>query len=141
SVRERKGVTAMYPANQAVEEIMGRLGGSVTAADETLVSTPWAGTARMWAHFPFTQWVTAWLVHQFLKQAHSRHINLSLYVHLGLRLTLPQTKPPLKELGPEQGNTGGLNETLNRGWIEYANRRPLAAALDAVYARVTGAAD
>src|SRR5699024_12140608 len=28
AVRERKGVTAMYPANQAVEEILGRLGGS-----------------------------------------------------------------------------------------------------------------
>src|SRR5699024_2933971 len=85
AVRERKGVTAMYPANQAVEEILGRLGGSVTAADETLFSTLSAVTATMSAHFAFLQSITAWLVDQ-------------------------------------------------------ANRGRLAAALDAVCARVTGAA-
>src|SRR5699024_6815097 len=47
AVRERKGVTAMYPANQAVEELLGHLGGSVTAADETLFSTLSAVTATM----------------------------------------------------------------------------------------------
>lgn len=139
AVRERKGVTAMYPANQAVEEILGRLGGSVTAADETLFSTLSAVTATMSAHFAFLQSITAWLVDQGWKQADADHFIRGQFVGLGT--TLAETDTPIKELVADHETPGGLNEQLNREWMDEANRGRLAAALDAVYARVTGAAD
>src|SRR5699024_2258017 len=121
AVRERKGVTAMYPANQAVEELLGHLGGSVTAADETLFSTLSAVTATMSAHFAFLQSITAWLV--------------------GLATSLAETDTPIAELVADHETPGGLNEQLNREWMDEANRGRLAAALDAIYARVTGSSD
>jgi len=139
AVRERKGVTAMYPANQAVEEILGRLGGSVTAADETLFSTLSAVTATMSAHFAFLQSITAWLVDQGWEQADADHFIRGQFVGLGT--TLAETDTPIKELVADHETPGGLNEQLNREWMDEANRGRLAAALDAIYARVTGAAD
>src|SRR5699024_6951629 len=139
AVRERKGVTAMYPANQAVDEILGRLGGSVTAADETLFSTLSAVSATMSAHFAFLQSIPASLGDQGWEQADADHFIRGQFVGLGT--TLAETDTPIKELVAGHETPGGLNEQLNREWMDEANRGRLAAALDAVYARVTGAAD
>ena len=139
AVRERKGVTAMYPANQAVEELLGHLGGSVTAADETLFSTLSAVTATMSAHFAFLQSVTAWLVDQGWDQADADHFIRGQFVGLGT--TLAETDTPIEELVADHETPGGLNEQLNREWMDEANRGRLAAALDAIYARVTGSSD
>src|SRR5699024_1950802 len=139
AVRERKGVTAMYPANQAVEELLDHLGGSVTAADETLFSTLSAVTATMSAHFAFLQSITAWLVDQGWDQADADHFIRGQFVGLGT--TLAETDIPIEELVADHETPGGLNEQLNREWMDEANRGRLAAALDAIYARVTGSSD
>ena len=139
AVRERKGVTAMYPANQVVEELLGHLGGSVTAADETLFSTLSAVTATMSAHFAFLQSITAWLVDQGWDQADADHFIRGQFVGLGT--TLGETDTPIADLVADHETPGGLNEQLNREWMDEANRGRLAAALDSVYARVTGSSD
>src|SRR5699024_2059788 len=128
AVRERTGVTAMYPANQAVEGLLDHLGGSVTAADETLLSTLSAVTATMTAHFAFLQSMTAWLVDQGWDQADDDHFIRGQFVGLGT--TLAETDTPIEELVADHETPGGLNEQLNREWMDEANRGRLAAALD-----------
>ncbi|WP_166822781.1 NAD(P)-binding domain-containing protein [Brevibacterium limosum] len=135
AVRERKGVTAMYPANDAVEELQGRLGGSVTAADETMFSTLSAVTATMSAHFAFLQTITTWLVDRGWDQADADHFIRGQFVGLGT--TLAETTEPINDLVAAHETPGGLNEMLNQEWMNEANRTALASALDAVFARVT----
>src|SRR5699024_2580690 len=96
-------------------------------------------TATMSAHFAFLQSITAWLVDQGWKQADADHFIRGQFVGLGT--TLAETDTPIKELVADHETPGGLNEQLNREWMDAANRCRLAAALDAAYAHVTGAAD
>ncbi|MEY9259264.1 pyrroline-5-carboxylate reductase [Brevibacterium epidermidis] len=138
AVRERKGVTAVYPANDAVEELLNHLGGSVIAADETMFSTLSAVTATMSAHFAFLQTITAWLVARGWDQADADHFIRGQFVGLGT--TLAQTTDPIDDLVAAHETPGGLNEMLNNEWMDKANRKSLASALDAVFDRVTGSA-
>lgn len=135
AVRECKGVTAVYPANDAVEELLSHLGGSVTAADETMFSTLSAVTATMSAHFAFLQTITTWLVDRGWNQADADHFIRGQFVGLGT--TLAQTDDPIDNLVAAHETPGGLNEMLNNEWMNDANRDSLAAALDAVLDRVT----
>src|SRR5699024_3356016 len=96
AVSERKGVTAMYPANQAVGRVLGRLGGAVTAAVGTLCSALAAVTATMPAHFAFLQSITAWLVDQGWEQADADHFIRGQFVRLGT--TLAETDTPIQDL-------------------------------------------
>jgi pyrroline-5-carboxylate reductase len=137
AVRERKGVTAMYPANDTVEELLGRLGGSVTAADETMFSTLSAVTATMSTHFAFLQTITAWLVDRGWDQADADHFIRGQFVGLGT--TLAQTDDSIGDLVAAHETPGGLNEMVNREWMDENNRAGLAATLDRVFERVTKA--
>src|SRR5699024_4668161 len=127
------------PANHAVEELLGHLGGSVTAADETPFSTLSAVTATMSAHFAFLQSITAWLVDQVWDQDDTDHFIRGQLGGLGTKLA--ETDTPIEELVSDHETPGGLNEQLNREWMDEAIRGRLAAALDAIYARVTGSSD
>lgn len=136
AVRERKGVTAMFPADGDVEALLDLLGGSVTAADETKFSTLSAVTATMSAHFAFLQTITAWLVDRGWDQADADHFIRGQFVGLGT--TLDQSEAPIADLVPAHETPGGLNEQVNRDWMDDTNRANLAAALDRVFIRVTG---
>ncbi|GAA1515501.1 NAD(P)-binding domain-containing protein [Brevibacterium permense] len=136
AVRERKGVTAMFPADGDVEALLDLLGGSVTAADETKFSTLSAVTATMSAHFAFLQTITAWLVDRGWDQADADHFIRGQFIGLGT--TLDQSEAPIADLVAAHETPGGLNEQVNRDWMDDTNRANLAAALDRVFIRVTG---
>ncbi|WP_166973323.1 NAD(P)-binding domain-containing protein [Brevibacterium atlanticum] len=137
AVRERMGVTAMYPADHDVEALLDLLGGSVTAEDETKFSTLSAVTATMSAHFAFLQTITAWLVDRGWDQADADHFIRGQFVGLGT--TLDQSEAPIADLVAAHETPGGLNEQVNRDWMDETNRANLAATLDAVFERVTNA--
>lgn len=136
AVRERKGVTAMFPADGDVEALLDLLGGSVTAADETKFTTLSAVTATMSAHFAFLQTITAWLVDRGWDQADADHFIRGQFIGLGT--TLDQSEAPIADLVAAHETPGGLNEQVNRDWMDDTNRANLAAALDRVFIRVTG---
>ena len=56
---------------------------------------------------------------------------------VGLGTTLAQTDEPIDNLVAAHETPGGLNEMLNNAWMDETNRNSLAAALDAVFDRVT----
>ncbi|MGO3024702.1 MAG: NAD(P)-binding domain-containing protein [Brevibacterium sp.] len=136
AVRERKGVTAMFPADGDVEALLDLLGGSVTAADETKFSTLSAVTATMSAHFACLQTIAAWLVDRGWDQADADHFIRGQFVGLGT--TLDQSEAPIADLVAAHETPGGLNEQVNRDWMDDTNRANLAAALDRVFIRVAG---
>lgn len=135
AVRERKGVTAMFPANSDVEGLLDILGGSVAAKNETMFSTLSAVTATMSAHFAFLQTITAWLVDQGWDQADADHFIRGQFVGLGT--TLDQSEAPIADLVAAHETPGGLNEMLNADWMNEDNRAHLENALDRIFERVT----
>lgn len=135
AVRERKGVTAMFPPNEEVEQLLAVLGGSVTAETETMFSTLSAVTATMSAHFAFLKTITSWLVERGWNSDDADLFIRGQFVGLGT--TLAETDDSIDELVAAHETPGGLNEMLNREWMDEANRSGLATALDRIYARVT----
>ncbi|WP_309131547.1 NAD(P)-binding domain-containing protein [Brevibacterium sp.] len=137
AVRERRGVTAMFPAEPAVEEIFDALGGTVAAADEAQFNTLSAVTATMSAHFAFVAGIAAWLEAQGWDRADAEHFVRGEFV--GLATTLADPETPLPDLIHGHETPGGLNEMLRREWMGEDNQARLAQALDHVHDRVRGA--
>ncbi|RBP61681.1 pyrroline-5-carboxylate reductase [Brevibacterium sanguinis] len=136
AVRERRGVTAVFPAHPATEEIFDSLGGTVVAADEAQFSTLSAATATMSAHFAFLTGIADWLEAQGWSRADAEHFVRGEFGGLATALEDPNTS--LSDLIPAHETPGGLNEMLRAEWMDEDNRARLARALDHVHERVTG---
>ncbi|RAE56004.1 NAD(P)-binding domain-containing protein, partial [Burkholderia multivorans] len=91
AVRERRGVTAVFPAESA-----DRLGGTVVAETEAMFSTLSATTATMSAHFAFLEVITDWLIDQGWARTDAETIVRGQFVGLGT--TLAETDTPISEL-------------------------------------------
>ncbi len=137
AVRERRGVTAVFPAHPAAEEIFEALGGTVVAEDESQFSTLSAATATMSAHFAYLTGIADWLEAQGWSRADAEHFVRGEFV--GLATTLADPSTSLSDLVGAHETPGGLNEMLRSEWMDEDNRGRLARALDHVHDRVTGA--
>ncbi|HCG55561.1 MAG: NAD(P)-binding domain-containing protein [Brevibacterium aurantiacum] len=136
-VRERRGVTAVFPAHAEVEDFFNTLGGSVVAETEELFSTLSATTATMSAYYVYLQTIADWLVGQGWDRNDAERIVRGQFAGLGNTLTTTDASFSALVAGHE--TPGGLNEMLHREWLDEDNRDALAASLDRVFARVTGA--
>lgn len=136
AVRERRGVTAVFPAEATTVELFDRLGGTVVAETEAMFSTLSATTATMSAHFAYLEVITDWLITQGWSRTDAEAIVRGQFVGLGS--TLAETDTPVSELVAAHETPGGLNAQLRSTWMDDGNRARLAAALTAVLDRVTG---
>ena len=136
AVRERRGVTAVFPAESATVELFDRLGGTVVAETEAMFSTLSATTATMSAHFAFLEVITDWLIDQGWARTDAETIVRGQFVGLGT--TLAETDTPISELVAAHETPGGLNAQLRAAWMDEATRARLAGALTAVLERVRG---
>ncbi|WP_231442384.1 NAD(P)-binding domain-containing protein [Brevibacterium zhoupengii] len=135
-VRERQGVTAVYPAHPEVEEFFNALGGTVVADTEELFSTLSATTATMSAYYAYLQTIADWLVGQGWDRADADRIVRGQFAGLGNKLAA--TDSSFADLVTGHETPGGLNEMLHHEWMNEDNSAALSASLDRVFARVTG---
>lgn len=134
-VRERRGVTPVYPTHSEVEEFFDVLGGTVVADTEELFSTLSATTATMSAYYAYLQTIADWLVGQGWDRTDAERIVRGQFAGLGN--TLVTTDTSFADLVTGHETPGGLNEMLHREWIDEDNRAALSATLDRVFTRVT----
>lgn len=134
-VRERRGVTPVYPAHPEVEEFFDVLGGTVVAETEELFSTLSATTATMSAYYACLQTIADWLVGQGWDRTDAERIVRGQFAGLGN--TLATTETSFADLVTGHETPGGLNEMLHREWMNEDNRAALSATLDRVFTRVT----
>lgn len=134
-VRERRGVTPVFPAHAEVEEFFDTLGGTVVAETEELFSTLSATTATMSAYYAYLQAIADWLVGQGWNRKDAERIVRGQFAGLGN--TLATTDTSFSDLVAGHETPGGLNEMLHREWMDEDNRAALSASLDRVFARVT----
>ena len=135
-VRERRGVTPVYPGHSEVERFFDSLGGTVVAATEELFSTLSATTATMSSYYAFLQGIADWLVEQGWERAAAERIVRGQFAGLGN--TLATTDTPLSDLIKGHETPGGLNEMLHREWMDANNHAALSRSLDRIFARVSG---
>lgn len=134
-VRERRGVTPVFPARAEVEEFFDTLGGTVVAETEGLFSTLSATTATMSSYYAYLQGIADWLVGQGWDRSDAERIVRGQFAGLGN--TLATTDTSFSDLVTGHETPGGLNEMLHREWMNEDNRAALSASLDRVFARVT----
>lgn len=134
-VRERRGVTPVFPTHSVVEEFFDILGGSVVAESEELFSTLSATTATMSAYYAYLQTIADWLVGQGWDRTDAERIVRGQFAGLGN--TLATTEASFSDLVSDHETPGGLNEMLHREWMDQDNRAALSASLDRVFDRVT----
>ncbi|GEB23663.1 MAG: NAD(P)-binding domain-containing protein [Brevibacterium sp.] len=135
-VRERQGVTAVYPDHPQVEEFFDVLGGTVVAETEQLFSTLSATTATMSAYYAYLQTIADWLVSQGWGRVDADRIIRGQFAGLGNKLST--TDSSFADLVAGHETPGGLNEMLHREWMDENNVAALSTSLDRVFARVTG---
>ncbi|GAA1933450.1 pyrroline-5-carboxylate reductase [Brevibacterium antiquum] len=135
-VRERRGVTPVYPGHSEVERFFDTLGGTVVAATEELFSTLSATTATMSSYYAFLQGIADWLVEQGWERAAAERIVRGQFAGLGN--TLATTDTPFSDLVKGHETPGGLNEMLHREWMDANNHAALSRSLDRIFARVSG---
>lgn len=136
-VRERRGVTAVFPAHAEVEGFFDVLGGAVVAETEDLFSTLSATAATMSAYYAYLQTIADWLVEQGWERTDAERIVRGQFAGLGN--TLAATDTSFADLVTGHETPGGLNEMLHREWMDESNRAALSTTLDRVFTRVTGA--
>ena len=135
-VRERRGVTPVFPAHAEVEEFFDALGGTVVAETEELFSTLSATTATMSSYYAYLQGIADWLVGQGWDRADAERIVRGQFAGLGN--TLATTDTSFADLVAGHETPGGLNEMLHREWMDEDNHAALSRSLDRIFERVTG---
>ncbi|SDS79981.1 pyrroline-5-carboxylate reductase [Brevibacterium sandarakinum] len=136
-VRERRGVTPVFPAHAVVEEFFDTLGGTVVAESEELFSTLSGTTATMSSYYAYLQGIADWLVVQGWERTDAERIVRGQFAGLGN--TLATTDTSFSDLVAGHETPGGLNEMLHREWMDEDNRAALSSALDRIFERVTKA--
>lgn len=135
AVSERRGVTAIYPADPVVEELFTTLGESVVVESEDVFAALSAVTATVSSHLAYLDVIAGWLGRHGLDGAEADQFVRGLF--LGVGTALEDRTTPLSDLVGAHETPAGLNEQVRRTWFDPQSAG-LEAALDGVLRRVTG---
>lgn len=135
AVSERRGVTAIYPADPVVEELFTSLGEPVVVESEDVFAAFSAVTATVSSYLAYLDVIAGWLGRHGLDAPGADQFVRGLFHGVGTALDDHDTT--LSDLVGDHETPAGLNEQVRRTWFD-PNRAELEAALDEVLRRVTG---
>ena len=133
-VSARRGLTPVFPVGSAAAEVFRPLGGVVELADEAAFEAFSAASATVAAHFTYLDAVAAWMADHGVARADADPFVAAVFA--GLDYTLHGAR--LADLGREHTTPGGINALVDRRLRDAGLQDEVAAALDAVLARLTG---
>jgi pyrroline-5-carboxylate reductase len=134
AVRQRQGITAIYPAHASVEALFDRLGGTLVAPNPAALDALSASTATISAYVNYVATVARWVAHHGVElHAAERYVRR---MFLGIDAALADEATSLSDLGKSHETPGGINEQLRASWFDKQNRTALGKALDDILERV-----
>ncbi|OLP58110.1 pyrroline-5-carboxylate reductase [Xaviernesmea oryzae] len=133
-VAERKGVTALYPPDEAVSSLFDRLGRAIACESREDYDLLAAASALMGTYFGMMEHLTGWLTEKGMAQEKARAYLAPLFASLAQ--TASQSDLPLDELRAEFSTRGGLNEQVFRDFEQKGGTAALTAAMDRVLTRI-----
>lgn len=134
SVREQRGVTAVFPRNATTEATFSQVGDVVVSDSEDLFSALSAATATISSHLSFLAAVSTWLERQGWSADAAERFVRTVFSGVGSGLT--DHSRSLSELIGAHETPQGINESLRQEWLTPANRAGLEQALTNIHDRV-----
>lgn len=134
-VAERRGVTAIFPADAEVEALFADLGTAVACAtlmDYDLLAT---ASAVMGSYFGVMDHVVGWLKDKGLPETSARAYLAPLFVSLS-GVAAAESGRSLEALRHEYSTKGGLNEQMFSRFCAEGGTAALTTALESVLERV-----
>lgn len=131
--RQRAVPTVLYPSHPAAEALFDVLGGTVAAPDLATFDTLAAVTATISSLLGVVEATADWAALQGVPADVA-----DAYVQAMAASTMAALagEGAARGLAAAHETPGGLNEQVRESWLDDANRRALAAALDQVRARL-----
>ena len=135
SVARRQGPTAFFPPHPTVKALFASLGTAIELGDETAFHAFAAGTAMMASYFQFAHTIERWMAGNGVAQAEA-HAFVGQML-LGLAGHWAETpERDFAQLADEHQTLGGINEQIRTHLTDVGAFAEVAAALDAVKARL-----
>lgn len=135
AVATRESVTPVHPSGPAVEELFGRLGGSMVVEDELAFESIAAASATVAAYFGYLGAIAGWLGSRGIPEDGARRYVAATFAALAGELGAPD--PDFTALANAHATPGGLNEQFARDLAKAGVYDAVTAGLDAVLARTT----
>lgn len=133
SVARRLGPIPYYPADPAVEALLGRLGQPQAVASEAELHRLWTVTGLISSHYAQLAAIQAWCARAGTRPELARDYLLAM---AGALDRMAEGGADLDDLAREAATPGGLNE-MALGMLRAGSLFPdLDAALDAILARI-----
>jgi pyrroline-5-carboxylate reductase len=134
AVRQRRGITALYPGHPVVEELFNQLGGTVVAPRPEILDAFSAATASISTHLHYLDTVARWMTRQGVApDAAERYVRT---MFSGVEAALDDYGTSLADLGQAHETPGGINEQLRSTWFTSGNQAGLEQALEDIRQRV-----
>ncbi len=134
-VEERKGVTAIFPPNEAASCLFELLGGAVETETKNEFDLLAAATSLMGTYFGLANHIVGWLAQEGLPAEKGRAFVAPLLAQLAVRAAEDNTTP-LDVLSAEFSTKGGLNEQLLRDFHRLGGLEALSSSLNSVLERI-----
>jgi len=136
-VARRQGPTAIYPASPVAKTLFDALGSAIELSDEKRFDAFTAATGLMATYFRFVDTAAKWMSEQGVAPEQAdRYVRQLFWGVAGTAMAAPERS--LGELVDEHQTRGGINEQVRTHLEVKGMFRELAAALDAVRARLAG---
>lgn len=134
AVRERQGLTALFPEHPIAQALFTQLGDTIQAPNEETFGALSTATATVSAYLQYLSVVARWLAHQGMGIEAADLFVRSTFEGLGSALR--DVDEPLRTLSRGHETPHGLNEQVRTTWFDAANQAALTATLDQVLHRV-----
>jgi pyrroline-5-carboxylate reductase len=136
-VRERNGVTAIYPPDATIARLFDTLGTAVECTSRKEYDMLAAASALMSTYFGIMEFVSTWLETEGLDREKSRTYIASLFASLAQQ-ALASDGNAFDRLSDEFATKGGLNEQVLADFDRLGGRNALTTALKRVLDRIEG---
>jgi pyrroline-5-carboxylate reductase len=131
AVRQRRGITAVYPAHPVAQDVFGPLGGTLVAPDPETFDALSAATATISTHLHYLDTIAHWVTLHGVEPREADRYVRGMFAGIGADDSIP-----LAELAGAHETPGGVNEALRTNWFDPRNKAALERALDDIRQRV-----
>lgn len=139
SAARRSGPVAIFPPDEQLAELFGRIGIVIQVTEEAHVDAFFSVSALMAPYFELLETVSAWLRDQGIDAADADTYTGSIFHAIAERSTQPRGEG-FAELVAEHATRAGINEQLRRELLASGFYRRIEAGLDLIQARMQGRA-
>ncbi len=136
SAERRRSPTAMYPRDEAAEELFALLGTAFAVDTESEFDALCTATATMAAYFAYAETAASWLGRNGIAPAKAREYIAEMYAGLA-ETAVEAPERSFHSLAADHATRGGINEQVINYLVEHGVFQTFSEVLDAVMRRVS----